>query len=169
MREAHSVTAEYEISNWVAWCWSGSGPGPEVFSRCGSAEGRYISSASYDDEPAGYHPPTINQEHAIKVQAVYDRMPLRTRQVLRYEYTQQSEFDQWEQGEEVGPDGQLRPAMVWVGNNRRQIAILKLKISAAEYHACVDQFISNVAAVFGCTVPDRSRQKQRLSAGLVAN
>lgn len=135
-----------EIENWIAWCWQGEDPAPGQPSRCYSAEGRYIAPATDEDERRPRR--IINVQGAQRVQAVYDRMPILTRQVLRFEYTQRAAYDQWERGEEVAPDGGVRKVWVCVGNTRRMMARLRLKISREEYRRHVDSFKKAVREEF---------------------
>src|SRR5690606_33655998 len=87
-----------EIENWIAWCWDGEDPAPFEPKRCYSAEGRFIAPALDDD---GRIPRRIiNRKSAERVQAIFERMPDMTRQVLRFEYTQRAAYDQYEQSQE---------------------------------------------------------------------
>lgn len=139
-------TVSSEIENWIAWCWEGEDPAPSVPSRCYSAEGRYTAPAMDDD---GRQPKRIiNRESAERVQSVYDRMPALTKQVLRFEYTQRSAYDQYEQGEEIGPDGAVRKVWVLVANTRRLMARLRLKLGRDEYQRHVDAFKDAVREEF---------------------
>lgn len=135
-----------EIENWIAWCWHGEDPAPGQPSRCFSAEGRYVAPAQDDEERVPRR--IINFPRAQVVQAVYDRMPLITKQVLRFEYTQRAAFDQWERGHEVSPDGQLREVWACVGNTRRRMARLRLRIGREEYQQHVDSFKQAVKEEF---------------------
>ena len=139
--------ASHEIENWIVWCWHGSDPAPGVPSRCYSAEGRYVPPASPDEEE---RQPTriINHEAAQRVQAIFDRKPLLTRQVLRYEYTQRAKYDQWGQGREIGPDGKMMTVWLRVGNVRRRMARLHLKIGRREYLEHVASFRQAVREEF---------------------
>lgn len=142
--------AASEIENWIAWCWEGQDPVPGSPSRCYSAEGRYLAPAMNDE---GREPRRIvNNERARRVQAVYDRMPQLTRQVIRYEFTQRAAYDQWERGEELAPDGQLRKVWVCVGNTRRLTARLRLKICREQYRHHVDSFKQAVQEEFASEV-----------------
>lgn len=139
-----------EIENWIAWCWHGDDPAPFTPSRCYSAEGRFSAPAWADEErqPARI----INMESAERVQAIYDSLPPLTRQVLRYEYTQRSTYDQWEKGQEIGPDGELRDVYVLVGNTRRQMGRYHLKIGREEYQRHVEAFKEAVREEFSIEV-----------------
>ena len=130
--------ANSEIENWIAWCWDGEDPTPQEPKRCYSAEGRYTAPALDDEDRQPRR--IINRESAERVQAIYDRMPDLTRQVLRFEYTQRAAYDQYEHGEEIGPDGAVRKVRVLVANTRRMMARYRLKISREEYQRHVDTF-----------------------------
>lgn len=135
-----------EIENWIAWCWEGEHPAPSEPKRCFSAEGRYVAPAIDDD---GRIPARIiNQESAQRVQSVFDRMPTLTRQVLRFEYTQRAAYDQYEQQEVVGPDNHVRKVDVRVGNTRRLVGRLRLKIGRQEYQQHVERFKQAVREEF---------------------
>ena len=139
-------TVSSEIENWIAWCWQGEDPSPAEPKRCYSAEGRFIAPALDDD---GRIPQRIiNRESAERVQAVFERMPDMTRQVLRFEYTQRAAYDQYEQSQEVGPDGEVRKVQVLVANTRRMMARYRLKISREEYQRHVDSFKEAVGEEF---------------------
>uniref|UniRef100_UPI00333F5A33 hypothetical protein n=1 Tax=Castellaniella defragrans TaxID=75697 RepID=UPI00333F5A33 len=129
-----------EIENWISWCWEGESPEPREPNRCYSIEGAYRvnNTNSEEDDPP---PPKIifNPERAARVQAIFDRMPMLTRCVLRYEYTQRSAFDQYERSVEMH-EGEMRPVWVRTGNNRRHRARIDLKISRDQYLACLDEF-----------------------------
>lgn len=139
-----------EIENWVAWCWAGEDPAPGSPSRCYSAEGRYDPPAT--DETQRQPKRQINHYNAQRVQAVFDRMDQLTRQILRYEYTQRELYDQWERGTEVGADGEVQHVWVRVGNTRRQMARLRLKVSRDEYMWHVDAFKAFVKEEFSSEV-----------------
>lgn len=139
-------TVSSEIENWVAWCWEGEHPAPSEPSRCYSAEGRYVAPAWHEDERRPKR--IINRQSAERVQAVYDRMPDLTRQVLRFEYTQRAAYDQYEQSQEVGPDGEVHKVWVRVANTRRLMARLRLKIGREEYQRHVDAFKDAVREEF---------------------
>jgi len=136
-----SAAVNHEIWNWVAWCWQGNDPWPRMPRRCLSAEGGYLPESVIGREEEARKPRRIvNSEHAQRVQHIYDDMPQLTRQILRYEYTQRAAYDQWEYGEEVGADGQLRKAWIRTGNTRCLVARLRLKISRATYWQHVQAF-----------------------------
>lgn len=139
-----------EIENWIAWCWDGEDPAPKEPKRCYSAEGRYTAPAQDDEDRQPRR--IINRESAERVQAIYDRMPDLTRQVLRFEYTQRAAYDQYEQGEEIGPDGAVRKVQVLVANTRRMMARYRLKISREEYQRHVDAFKEAVGEEFASEV-----------------
>lgn len=139
-------TVSSEIENWIAWCWDGEDPAPSEPKRCYSAEGRYTAPALDDEDRQPRR--IINRESAERVQAIYDRMPDLTRQVLRFEYTQRAAYDQYEQGEEIGPDGAVRKVQVRVANTRRLMARIRLKISREEYQRHVDAFKKAVREEF---------------------
>lgn len=139
-------TVSSEIENWIAWCWEGEDPAPFEPKRCYSAEGRFSAPAWHDEERQPRR--IINRQAAERVQALFDQMPPLTRQVLRFEYTQRAEYDQYEQGEEIGPDGELRKVQVRVANTRRLMARIRLKISREEYQRHVDAFKDAVREEF---------------------
>ena len=135
-----------EIENWIAWSWDGEDPAPGQPARCYSAEGRYLAPATDDEEREPRR--VICYERAERVQEVYDRMPLLTRRVLRYEYTQRSNYDQWEQGQEVASDGSIRRVWVCTGNTKRLKARVELKISRKQYREMVEEFKVAVREAF---------------------
>ena len=139
-------TVSSEIENWIAWCWEGEDPAPFEPTRCYSAEGRYTAPAWHEDERRPKR--IINRQSAERVQAVYDQMPDLTRQVLRFEYTQRAAYDQYEQGEEIAPEGGTRKVQVLVANTRRQMARLRLKIGKQEYQEHVERFKEAVREEF---------------------
>ena len=139
-------TVSSEIENWIAWCWEGEDPAPFEPTRCYSAEGRYTAPAWHEDERRPRR--IINRQSAERVQAIYDQMPDLTRQVLRFEYTQRAAYDQYEQGEEIAPEGGTRKVQVLVANTRRQMARLRLKISSQEYQRHVERLKEAVRGEF---------------------
>src|SRR5690606_11319561 len=143
-------TVSSEIENWIAWCWHGEDPSPSEPKRCYSAEGRYTAPALNEDDRIPQR--IINHRSAERVQKVFERMPDLARQVLRYEFTQRAAFDQYEQTQEVGPDGELRKVWVRVANTRRLMARLRLKISREEYQRHVDTFKDAVREEFASEV-----------------
>lgn len=148
-------TVASEIENWVAWCWLGEDPSPQSPGRCYSAEGRYIPPATLDDE--GRLPRRIIcHQRAKRVQEVFDRLELLTRQVIRFEYTQRSMYDIWEQQKEIGSDGELRKVWVCIDNNRRMKARLHLGISREQYREHVETFKESVREAFDCEVCEGS-------------
>lgn len=70
------------------------------------------------------------------------------RQVLRYEYTNRSQYDQWEEGLEIGTDGVERRAWCRTGNNKREVARRVLGISRVEYERHVEAFRDEVGREF---------------------
>lgn len=140
-----------EIENWIAWCWEGESPEPREPSRCYSAEGAYRIKNNNSEEPDDDRPPKIivHAANAERIQAIFDRLPMLTRCVLRYEYTQRSAFDQYERSVEMH-EGEIRPVWIRVGNNRRQRARTDLKISRDQYLAVLDEFKIEVFKEFEC-------------------
>lgn len=136
-----------EIENWIVACWDGQEPGPQDRTQCGSLEGGYSAPAWYPDD---LPPPRrcFNREAADRVQRIFERMPQVTRQVLRFEYTNRSQYDQWEEGLEIGADGVERRAWHRTGNNKRERAQRALDISRAIYDECVRLFKDSVAREF---------------------
>ncbi|KKO71827.1 hypothetical protein AAV32_09645 [Kerstersia gyiorum] len=135
-----------EIENWIVACWDGQEPGPTEPSQCGSLEGRFSALDWYANEspPKRY----INHEAARKVQAVFERMSQLTRQVIRYEYTCRSQYDVWDSGLEIGPDGQERRVWHRTANIKRDVARRTLGISRVEYDRHVQVFRDAVGRAF---------------------
>jgi len=139
--------AWHEISNWVAWCWQGQMPGPRHRHRCFSAEGGYLPESDLGREDEGREPPrVIHTANARRVQKVYDALPPTTRRVVWYEFLQRRSFDVWEHGEELGPDGKLRPVAVRVANTRRQTA--RRELHSHRYKKHVEAFCQSIAREF---------------------
>lgn len=136
-----------EIENWIVACWDGQEPGPRAQTQCGSFEGGYSAPAWYQED---WPPPRrgFHREAADRVQRVFERMPRVTRQVLRYEYTNRSQYDQWAEGVEIGPDGVERRAWYRTGNNKREVASRVLGINRIEYDRHVQAFRDGVGREF---------------------
>lgn len=134
-----------EIENWIVACWDGQEPGPRERTQCGSFEGGYSAPAWYPDERTykGF-----NARAADRVQRIFESLPQLARQVIRYEYTNRSQYDQWAEGLEIGADGLERRAWHRTGNNKRERAQLALQISRASYDECVRLFKDSVAREF---------------------
>jgi len=139
----------YEISNWVAWCWQGQMPGPTPPWHAGSAEGKYRPQSVLGREDTVREPPrVVHVAHARRVQKVFESLPPVTRRVVWFEYLQRRSFDVWEHGEELGPDGKLRPVAVRVANTRRKTARRELKIDRHRYKKHVQAFCQCVQREF---------------------
>lgn len=136
-----------EIENWIVACWDGQEPGPQDRAQCGSLEGGYSAPAWYPDD---LPPPRrcFNREAADRVQRIFERMPQVTRQVLRYEYTNRSRYDIWDQGVEIGLNGQEQRVWYRTANNKREVACRALCISRVEYDRHVQSFKDGVAKEF---------------------
>lgn len=137
-----------EIENWIAWCWDGPEPGPTEPRQCQSLEGGYSApdwGLDHEEIPPKRY---INHDAARRVQCVFDGMPQLTRQVVRYEYTNRSRYDVWDQGIEIGPGGQERRVWYRTANNKREVARRALCISRVEYDRHVQAFRDGVAKEF---------------------
>lgn len=136
-----------EIENWIAWCWDGAAPEPWEPRQCQSLEGRYSAP-----DWGLYHEETrrrfFNADAARRVQRIFDAMPQLTRQVVKYEYTDRSKYDIWDQGIEVGPDGQEHRVWVRTANNKREVARRVLGVSRVEYDRHVQAFRDSVGREF---------------------
>lgn len=130
-----------EIENWIAWCWAGESPEPREPDRCYSAERSYRVKNTNSEEEDDDIPPKVvfNSERAERVQQVFDRLPMLARRVVQYEYTHRSRYDQWERSVEMH-EGEIRPVWIRVGNNKRHMARIALKVSRDQYQACLDEF-----------------------------
>jgi hypothetical protein len=89
MRQIPSWVHE-ELLNWSRWCWEGAYPHPFPPDHCASIEHNYRRTAAedYSDEAPPSKPIPANRENAIRVQAIFLRLPDSERVVLRAEYPQ---------------------------------------------------------------------------------
>ncbi|MFT8276114.1 hypothetical protein ACMSSJ_11305 [Kerstersia gyiorum] len=90
----------------------------------------------------------INHDAARRVQRIFDGMPQLTRQVVKYEYTDRSKYDIWDQGIEIGSDGQERRVWHRTANNKREVARRVLRVSRVEYDRHVQAFRDSVGREF---------------------
>ncbi|WP_063568693.1 hypothetical protein [Achromobacter ruhlandii] len=84
---------EDELWNWSRWCWLGAWPHPNPNVKCASAERNYITPVDTDesdeDEP---RPIPVNQDHARRIQIVYEGLVLVEQRVVQAEYPRRHEY-----------------------------------------------------------------------------
>ncbi|BBE09449.1 Uncharacterized protein MCB1EB_1545 [Mycoavidus cysteinexigens] len=118
---------EYEIQNWVRWCWSGPWPHPLPPTQCASAERYYRAPSDLGEAETSLPPPYA--PNAKIVQRAYVAMLKQEQHVMKAEY-----INPWESGRiHYGRTGAAR----------------RLKMSLATYETILRSGCYRIERAFG--------------------
>lgn len=119
---------EMELRNWGRWCWEGEWPGPGRPDDGAPEACAYPPELGMDDDP----PPPIPvcYDRALKVNQLYEALPLVEQRVIQAEYTRRREY------------GDMRM------HERHAAASRKLEISVAYYRIALNRFKHQVKEAF---------------------
>lgn len=83
-----------ELINWCRFCWDGPYPHPLPPSHCYSVEHKYVAPSDLGEPEQARI--IIRVKDALKVQAIYDAMPIEQKLVIRAEYPKRHESGRME-------------------------------------------------------------------------